>query len=326
LTAGYGTDQEVLQTVYDWLQQGRQVVLATVAKTWGSSPRPAGSLLAMRDDGIHVGSISGGCVEADLISRYQNSELPEKFPTTINYGVNRQDALRFGLPCGGRLELVLEKPESSVQVDTIIQKIRAGELIARRLCMHTGEVSLHKVTTPDDFNCDNDQMIKVFGPGWHMLLIGAGHLSQYVAKIAVMLNYHVTVCDPRDEYQYGWDIEGVHFTTQMPDDAVRQMPHSGRGMVVTLAHDPKLDDMALMEALTADLFYVGALGSKRSNQQRRQRLLQLGVTSQQLTKLHAPVGLDIGSHTPPEIAVAIMAQITALRNHAPAKQLTAIDE
>jgi len=312
----YSTDQEVLQATHDWLQAGHQVVLVTVAKTWGSSPRPRGSMLVMRDDGVHVGSVSGGCIEEDLISRYKNSELTENFPTTINYGVNRQDALRFGLPCGGRLELIIEKPESIAQLDTILKKIKQGDLVARRLCMHTGEVSLHEVSAPDEFLYDSDQMVKVFGPGWHLLLIGAGHLSRYVANIAIMLNYNVVVCDPREEYQFGWDIDGVQFTKQMPDDAVKQLAHNQRAIVVTLAHDPKLDDMALMEALTSDIFYIGALGSKRSNDQRRERLSQLGVTSQQLAKLHAPVGLDIGSHTPPEIAVSIMAQITALRNRA----------
>ena len=132
-----------------------------------------------------------------------------------------------------------------------------------------------------------------------------------------MLNYNVTVCDPRDEYQAGWDMDGVNFTRIMPDDAVKEIANIQRSIVITLAHDPKLDDMALMEALQADMFYIGALGSKRSNRQRCERLLQLGVSPQQLEQLHAPVGLDIGSHTPPEIAVSIMAEITAVRNSVP---------
>ena len=309
----YSTDLEVLLAAHDWLQQGHQAVLVTVAKTWGSSPRPRGSMLVMREDGNHVGSVSGGCIEQDLINRYKNSELSEQFPSTINYGVNR-------------LELIIEKPESTVQLGTIILKIKQGELIARRLCMHTGEVSLHMASATDEFHYDNDQMLKVFGPGWPLLLIGAGHLSRYVASMALMLNYSVVVCDPREEYQFGWDIEGVQFTREMPDDAVKRLARNKRAIVITLAHDPKLDDMALMEALTADLFYVGALGSRRSNDRRRERLLQLGVTSIQLDKLHGPVGLDIGSHTPPEIAVSILAQITALRNRTLQQQYSVIHE
>ena len=310
----YDTDREILQTAVDWLEENHQVALVTVAKTWGSSPRPPGSMLVMRDDGIHAGSVSGGCVEEDLVSRYCKHELTERFPNLINYGVERQDALRFGLPCGGRLELVVEQMESLAQLKTLLEKINRGELVARRVCMNTGEVSLHSASQVNEFRYTEDDLIKVFGPSWHMLLIGAGHLTRYVANIALMLNYNVTVCDPREENQAGWDMDGVNFTRIMPDDAVREIANIQRSIVITLAHDPKLDDMALMEALQADMFYIGALGSKRSNMQRRERMLQLGVTQQQLEQLHAPVGLAIGSHTPPEIAVAFVAEITAVRN------------
>ena len=310
----YSTDREILQTAIDWLDAGHQVALVTVAKTWGSSPRPRGSMLVMREDGIHAGSVSGGCIEEDLVQRYKNNELTERFPNLVNYGVDRQDALRFGLPCGGRLELVVEKLESAEPLKTLLLQITHGKLIARRVCMNTGEASLHDSSQVNDFYYDENEMVSVFGPRWHLLLIGAGHLSRYVANIALMLNYKVTVCDPREEYQSGWDIKGVNMVHGMPDDVVREVAESERSIVVTLSHDPKLDDMALMEALTADMFYVGALGSRRSNDQRRERLLQLGVTPEQLSRLHGPVGLDIGSHTPPEIAVSIMAEITAARN------------
>ena len=310
----YSTEREILQTAIDWLEANHQVALVTVAKTWGSSPRPPGSMLVMRDDGIHAGSVSGGCVEEDLVSRYRNHEFTERFPNLINYGVERQDALRFGLPCGGRLELVVEKLESVAQLKTLLQKISSGDLVARRVCMNTGEVSLHNASQVNEFRYTEDDLIKVFGPSWQMLLIGAGHLTRYVASIALMLNYDVTVCDPREEYQAGWDMESVNFTRIMPDDAVKEIVNNQRSIVITLAHDPKLDDMALMEALQANLFYVGALGSRRSNDQRRERMLELGITPQQLEQLHAPVGLDIGSHTPPEIAVSIMAEVTAVRN------------
>lgn len=310
----YSTDREILQTAIDWLDAGHQVVLVTVAKTWGSSPRPRGSMLVMREDGIHAGSVSGGCIEEDLTQRYKNNELTDRYPNLINYGVDRQDALRFGLPCGGRLELVVEKLESAEPLKTLLLQITHGKQIARRVCMNTGEASLHSSSRVNDFYYDENEMVSVFGPRWHLLLIGAGQLSRYVAKIALMLNYKVTICDPREEYQSGWTMSDVNITHGMPDDVIREMTESERSIVVTLSHDPKLDDMALMEALTSDMFYVGALGSRRSNEQRRERLLQLGVTQEQLTRLHAPVGIDIGSHTPPEIAVSIMAEITAARN------------
>jgi len=311
----YSTDREILKTAVDWLNAGYRIALVTVAKTWGSSPRPRGSMLVMRDDGIHAGSVSGGCVEEDLLSRYKNNELSDHFPTLIDYGVDRQDALRFGLPCGGRLELIIEQPETATQLKTLLQKINNGELITCRVCLNTGEVSLHNSLKITEFHYNENEMVKVFGPSWHLLIIDAGHLSQYVASIALMLNYRITICDPREEYRAGWDIEGVSFTHTMPDDAVRELKNHERSMVIALTHDPKLDDMALMEALDTDMFYVGALGSRRSSDLRRERLLELGINQTQLEKLHAPIGLAIGSHTPPEIAIAIMAEITAKRNN-----------
>lgn len=312
----YNTDQEILLTAIDWINKGHKVALVTVVKTWGSSPRPIGSLLVMREDGIHAGSVSGGCVEEDLLTRYRNGELAERYPTLIDYGVNRQEATRFGLPCGGRLELLVERLDSQAPLESIINKMKSGELVKRRLCLNTGEASLHPAEAVDDFQYSNDYVQKVFGPSWHMLLIGAGHLSRYVAQIALMLDYHVTICDPRQEYQQAWDIDGTTFTSKMPDDAVTELANHPRGIVITLTHDPKLDDMALMVALESNAFYVGALGSKRTSEKRRERLAQLGLSAKNIARLHAPVGLAIGSHTPPEIAVSIMAGVTAAR-HAP---------
>ncbi|KPJ90100.1 MAG: hypothetical protein AMJ53_14885 [Gammaproteobacteria bacterium SG8_11] len=312
----HGTDRSILQSALDWINEGHKVVLVTVVKTWGSSPRPKGSLMVICDDGRHDGSVSGGCVEEDLFTRYLSGELAERYPTLVDYGIDRQEATRFGLPCGGRLELLIEQLDSAAPLQTLLNSMKAGELIKRRVCLNTGEVSLHRAVAADDFQYTDDFVQKVFGPSWQMLLIGAGHLSRYVAQIALMLDYHITVCDPREEYQQPWDIEGVEFTRAMPDDAVKELANHPRGVVITLTHDPKLDDMALMEALESNAFYVGALGSQRSSDKRRERLLELGISQQNLSKLHAPVGLPIGSHTPPEIAVSIMAEITGARHGA----------
>lgn len=312
----YSTDRGVLERAAKWLSNGNSAILVTVVKTWGSSPRPRGSLMVIRDDGLHEGSVSGGCIEEDLLARYKNNELADQFPTVVDYGVDRQEAMRFGLPCGGRLELLIERLESAAPLQSLLTAINSGKLVKRRVCLNTGEASLHPAGAADDFEYDGENVQKVFGPAWQMLLIGAGHLSRYVAQIALMLDYRVTVCDPREEYQQGWDIDGVEFSRVMPDDAVKALADHPRGVVVALTHDPKLDDMALMEALQSDAFYVGALGSKLSSQKRRDRLLELDITPQALSRLHAPVGLPIGSHTPPEIAVAIMAEITAARHNA----------
>lgn len=315
----YGTDREILETAISWLQQGHQLALVTVVRTWGSSPRPIGSLMLMHEDGVHVGSVSGGCVEEDLVARYRDQQLGSTYPTLIDYGINRQESTRFGLPCGGRLELLVEELDNQAQLQTLLDKIQNKELISRQVCLNTGEVSLHAASASDDFAYTNDYVKKVFGPRWQMLLIGAGHLSQYVAQIALMLDYHVIVCDPREEYQQGWtltDATEIELVRIMPDEAVQAYAVHPRSVVITLAHDPKLDDMALMDALNSKAFYIGAIGSQKNNEKRRERLKELGLTAQQLQRLHAPVGLPIGSHAPPEIAVSILAEITALRHEA----------
>ena len=291
-------------------------MLVTVARTWGSSPRPVGSLMLMREDGRLSGSVSGGCVEEDLLARYRDHQLGDSFPTLVDYGINREEATRLGLPCGGRLELLIEQLDSTTQLQTLLDKIKASELVVRRVCLTTGEVSLHPASAGDDFNYTETSLGKTFGPRWQILLIGAGHLSEYVAQIALMMNYRVIICDPRDSAIDISAFDGCEIVNSMPDDAVRTYADHKRSVVVALTHDPKLDDMALLDALVSPAFYVGAIGSKLNCDKRRERLKTLGVTAPQLQCLHAPVGLPIGSHSPPEIAVSIMAEITSLRHQA----------
>lgn len=308
------TDQFVLQTALEWLQEDYEVILVTVLKTWGSAPRPPGSLMIMRQDGVIAGSVSGGCVEEDLIQRYTDHQLSESYPTRIDYGVKRDDANRFGLPCGGRLELLVEQLNDAEQLQQLLDVLQKHQLIARQVDLQSGKVTLQTVRAEEDFVYSNIYVRKTFGPQWIMLLIGAGHLSQYVSQMALMLGYRVIVSEPREEYAQNWQVEGTELTTLMPDDAVHLYVQQSRSAVVALTHDPKLDDMALLDALISPAFYVGAIGSLRNCELRRQRLKELGITSSQLQRLHAPVGLSIGSHTPPEIAVSILAEITQQRN------------
>jgi xanthine dehydrogenase accessory factor len=310
----YGSDHEVLQTAYEWLQQGHEIALVTVLKTWGSSPRPVGSLMLMRRDGIHTGSVSGGCVEQDLVQRYGDQQLSENYPTRVDYGVDRADASRFGLPCGGRLALLVEKINNIKELEELLDNLQRHRLIARQVDLQTGEVALETADAEQGFEFSNRYVRKVLGPKWHILLIGAGHLSHYVSQMALLLGYRVIVCDPRDEYAQNWQVEGTEFTTLMPDDAVREYAQQPRSIVVALTHDPRLDDMALLDALDSPAFYVGAIGSKRNCELRRQRLKELGLSAKQIQRLHAPVGIAIGSHTPAEIAVSILAEITQQRN------------
>lgn len=313
----YGTDRELIETAIRWLEEGRRTALVTVAKTWGSSPRPAGAQLLMREDGASVGSVSGGCVEEDLVMRYRTGQLGDRFPTLIDYGVDREQASRLGLPCGGRLELLVEQLDSAVPFRALLDKLGAGQLVARRVCLGTGEVSLHTVTdAAGEFACQDDTLSKVFGPRWRLLLIGDGELARYITQLGLMLDYRVIICDPRDAPSADPVPDGVERVRMMPDEAVQAYVNHPRSVVVALTHDPKLDDMALLDALNSPAFYVGAIGSQLNSTRRRERLQTLGLTTAQLQRLHAPVGLPIGSHAPPEIALSIMAEVTALRNQA----------
>ncbi len=311
-----GSDNALLETAMTWLEEGHRVALVTVLETWGSSPRPAGSIMLMREDGLSVGSVSGGCVEEDLLDRFQNNTLADRYPARINYGMNCEEAARIGLPCGGRLELLVERLHSNTQLRMLLEQVRSSRLVTRQVCLSSGAVSLHPAAAKDNFSRTQDRVRKVFGPQWQLLLIGAGHLSRYVARIAQMMNYRVIICDPREDATRSWDIDGAELVSMMPDEAVHAYADHSRSGVITLTHDPKLDDMALMDALESAAFYVGALGSARTSQVRRERLATLGVPARDLQRLRAPVGLAIGSHTPAEIAVSILAEVTAVRSEA----------
>jgi len=310
----FGSDQAIIKKAIEWLQQGAEVALVTVLKTWGSSPRPPGALLIMRRDGSHSGSVSGGCVEEDLVQRYRDHQLSDSFPTRLDYGVNRDEATRFGLPCGGRLELLVEQLTDIHQLQQLLDAFDHQQLVARQVDLQTGKVMLQPAKADENFSYRHTYVRQIFGPQWSMLLIGAGHLSEYVSQMALMLDYRVIVCDPREEYAKNWQIKGTELITLMPDDAVLKYTKQPHSIVVALTHDPKLDDMALLDALISPAFYVGAIGSQRNCEARRLRLKSMGLTSAQLQRLHAPVGLPIGSHMPAEIAVSIVAEITQQRN------------
>ncbi|MCC7325689.1 MAG: XdhC family protein [Burkholderiales bacterium] len=307
-------DLEVLKRSAEWLDAGRRVLLVTVVKTWGSSPRPPGAMLAVRDDGLVVGSVSGGCIEDDLIDRTRRLGMTQSRAEVVTYGVSPDEARRFGLPCGGTIQLVVEPLTRESAIRALLREIETGHLVARRLDIVTGEATLHPARDVDGLAFDGATLTTIHGPRYRMLVIGASQLSKYLAQIAVGLDYQVTICDPREEYTETWDIPGVTLVRTMPDDTVHAMQLDERCAVVALTHDPKLDDLALMEALKSPAFYVGALGSRANNAKRRVRLLEVDVTPAEMARLHGPVGIYIGSRTPPEIAISILAEITAVKN------------
>ncbi|HBP29998.1 MAG: XdhC family protein [Advenella sp.] len=313
-------DVLVLRKLCAWRQEGKKALLATVIRTWGSSPRPLGSVMALCEDGAVVGSVSGGCIEDDLIYRYtggnENAVLVNGGPPClVRYGVTAEEAYRFGLPCGGTLEILLEFNPDAQALDELVAALEQGQLMQRAVQLDNGIVQQQPIDQPLPLSIDDKTLKNTFGPEFRMLLIGAGQLTEYVATMALFSGFAVTVCDPRIEYRNGWSVQGVTVLSEMPDDVVTAFRPDRRSCIIALTHDPKLDDLALMEALLSDAFYVGAIGSRRNNHIRRQRLQEhFGITPQQLARLRGPIGVYIGSKSPAEIAVSVMAEVIAVKN------------
>ena len=306
-------DLDVLEQATKWRRAGHEVSLITVVETFGSAPRPPGALLAVRNDAVVAGSVSGGCVEDDLIDRVRHGERIAK-PQLITYGVTREEAARFGLPCGGTLRLIQEPLTDYAWAETVIAEASEHKLVARTLDLDTGRVTLGPTTRESEVTFDGKVLVQPFGPRWRLLIIGASQVSQLVAEFAIPLGYEVLVCDPREEYTTVWNFHGAKLLTGMPDDVVNEIGVDAHTAVVALTHDPKLDDMALIEALKSDAFYIGALGSRANSSKRRKRLEEFDLSAEEIAKLRGPIGLHIGSRTPAEIAISLMAEVTAVRN------------
>ena len=312
-------DVMVLRAIHQWRKIQQRAVLVTVVRTWGSSPRPIGSIMALSQDGSVVGSVSGGCIEDDLIDQYSGGKLddiaPGTPPTLIKYGITADEAHRFGLPCGGTIELLLEFNPDCTLLGDLITELEQGNLMRRTVRLDTGEVKIAPTHAPAELEIDTISLTNTFGPEYRMLLIGAGQLTEYLTTMALFNGFAVTVCDPRDEYRRGWRIANVPVVTGMPDDVVNDFKPDARTCIIALTHDPKLDDLALLEALHSPAFYVGAIGSRKNNRARRTRMIEhFNESEQSLAKLRGPIGIFIGSKTPSEIAVSVMAEVIAVKN------------
>lgn len=320
-------DQQVLKQLTQWVAEGRPSWLCTVVKTWGSSPRPIGSLLACNSEGHIAGSLSGGCIEEDLLEKLQRGLMATSGPEVLVYGVSQAETERFGLPCGGQLHVVIEPFVDHRHLRTlqsITERIEQRACIERSLDLATGDMTvieterfrhLHFEGAFD--NTPGEKTLRqTFGPRYQLFLIGCGQVSQYLAEMAKALDYQVVVCDPRANLMEQWPVEGVQLITSYPDDAIRAQATDSFSAIIALTHDPRIDDMGLMEALTTDAYFIGAMGSTKTSENRKERLKALDISDDLIARLHAPVGLPIGSKTPAEIAIAILAQLTALRSTA----------
>ena len=316
-------DVMVLRTLRDWRRAGKRALMATVVRTWGSSPRPVGSIMALCEDGSVVGSVSGGCIEDDLVYRFTQAyaakdpghQIPSGPPGFVKYGVTADEAHRFGLPCGGTLELLLEYDPDATGLAQLVKALEGGQLMQRTVRLTDGGARLAPAAGPAGLEANDTEVVNTFGPEYRMLLIGAGQLTEYLATMALFSGFAVTVCDPREEYRGAWNVAGATVLADMPDDVVIAFKPDRRSCVVALTHDPKLDDLALLEALKSDAFYVGAIGSRRNNEARQQRMIEhFEQSTDSLARLRGPIGIYIGSKTPPEIAVSVMAEILAVKN------------
>ncbi len=318
------SQQQIITCVQDWLTADKPVWLCTILKTWGSSPRPIGAMMACTLDGELVGSISGGCIEEDFLEQLRDGSLKEQYmaegnkPFMVKYGMTEEEQARLRLPCGGQLHVLLEYIEPTENNLSAFTRLRSDLenhlLVSRLVDMESGAIDVRDECGDEAVVIEEGVMTHSLSPMYRLLLLGAGDVAKYVAEMALALEYDVTLCDPRPRYLDNWHVPGVETTSRLPDDIVRERfsnPYSG---IIALAHDPRVDDMALMEALKTDAFYVGAMGSERTSAARRERLPELGLTKDEIDILHAPIGFQIDSKTPAEIAIAIMAEVTAVRH------------
>jgi xanthine dehydrogenase accessory factor len=278
--------------------------------------------MAIRGDGCVAGSVSGGCIEDDLVASVHVDGLDSLFggrpAFAVRYGIDADTAHRFGLPCGGTLELVLESVVAATGLAALLAALQGRDLVRRELHLRGGSVRLSVTSTADPLAFDGERLVMVFGPRYRLLVIGAGQLSAYLCSMAQGFGFGITVCDPRDEYAASWDLAGIRLARDMPDDVLEAMAPDRSTAVIALTHDPKLDDLALMAALRSPAFYVAAIGSRTNNAKRRARFVEhFDMTAEEVGRLHGPAGLYIGSKTPPEIALSILAEMVATKNAVP---------
>ena len=307
-----------------WYSEGGSV-LATVIRTWGSAPRPVGSQAAISSSGEIAGSVSGGCVEGAIIAE-AGAVMASGNPEIFEFGVSDEDAFAVGLACGGQIRILVEPVGGSYGLPVGMLQELVEHRTSRRpvaLLVNTGSWERQISTTGTDnpdldarFRQDrsgfeNDWFVNIFNPPLRLIVIGAVHVAQPLVTMARLCGYDVHLVDPRDTFATRERFPGVDVINDWPDEVIEDLGPDARTAVVTLTHDPKIDDAALVEIIDRDVFYIGSLGSRRTHAKRLERLRARGHDKDVLDRIHAPVGLDIGAMSPGEIAIAIMAEITS---------------
>lgn len=303
----------------DWHRAGRGAVLATVVETWGSAPRPVGSQLVVAGDGAMMGSVSGGCVEGAVVEE-SLAALKDGQPRLLSFGVADDDAFAVGLACGGTIRILVEPVGPALPVGLLSDLVEARA--ARRPVAYVVDLDSwqRRLMPPgpdlsDRFRADRSgiegrRFIAIHNPPLRMIVVGAVHIAQALLPMARACGYDPILIDPREAFGSQARFPGETIRHDWPDEAMDEIGLDSRTAVVTLTHDPKIDDPAIRAALGSDVFYLGCLGSTRTHAKRVERLRQAGIDDGQIARIHAPVGLNIGAQSPAEIAVSIMAQIT----------------
>ncbi len=329
---------DLLELAAAWRSEGRRGALATVVATWGSSPRPPGSQLLADDSGRFMGSVSGGCIEGEVVRRAREV-LDTGVPALLDFGIANEDAWSVGLSCGGRIEVFVEpvnRMKSNVLAG-ILEAKRAKVPIALLTELRSGEqIVVGAASAPEDAGIDpaairrsrellaedrserfdaasGPVFIQVFNPPFKLILVGAVHLAQPLAQLGALAGYEILIIDPRAAFAESARFAGLKVDSRWPDAALAEIAADRRTALVTLTHDPKLDDPALAWALRSPASYIGALGSRKTHESQLDRLAQRGFAATECARIHSPVGLSIGAATPAEIAISIMAQITQTR-------------
>ncbi|EEX11000.1 XdhC/CoxI family protein [Ruegeria lacuscaerulensis ITI-1157] len=309
------------ETALAWFRKGRGAALATVVETWGSAPRRVGAQLVIGGDGRIEGSVSGGCVEgAVIVEALEAMQVGEA--RLLEFGVSDEDAFAVGLACGGTIRVLVE-PVGAVLPEPMLAELVAArarrEALAYEVNVETGHRALRRNAYADrlrmdrsGFEEDGQTFVAVHNPPLRLIVVGAVHIAQALVPMARIAGYDPIIIDPREAFASQSRFPGEKLLTDWPDEAVANIGLDARTAVVLLTHDPKLDDPALQAALKSDVFYIGALGSSRTHAKRVQRMTEAGFSAAQLQRIHGPIGLDIGAAGPAEIAVAIIAQMTAV--------------
>ncbi|OUS07418.1 XdhC/CoxI family protein [Rhodobacterales bacterium 52_120_T64] len=315
---------QIPEQALDWFNAGKGTVLATVVQTWGSAPRPTGSQLAINENMEMAGSVSGGCVEGAIVEEAINA-LKDGVPRLLEYGVSDEEAFAVGLACGGAIHVLIEPIGIGQGPDAALLKALVEYRADRRAAAYLvntktwerqvigsdfNAIDLASRFTSDKSGFEGDWFVNIHNPPLRMIVVGAVHIAQPLMQLARVAGYDAVLVDPREAFATVARFPGERLLHVWPDDALEAEGLDARVAVVTLTHDPKLDDPAIKVAIASDVFYLGCLGSTRTHAKRVARLKEAGLTDTQITKIHAPVGADIGSKTPAEIAISIMAEIT----------------